>query len=50
MRTRPEVEAEMLTVCADARAAATEHDEISYDLDHAQLNALLYEYQGLKHD
>lgn len=46
-RTRHDVETEMLTVCADARAASTEGDDLSYDLDHARLNALLSEYQAI---
>lgn len=44
-RTRQDIETEMLTVCADARAAATEHDDISADLDHCRLNELLSEWQ-----
>ena len=47
MRTRDEVWAEMLTLVADARAAAAEGDEISVDLDHDRLNDLITEVEHI---
>lgn len=47
MRTRLEVETEMLSIVADARAAGAEHDELSVDLDHTRLNDLLVEWETI---
>jgi len=47
MRTRPEVWAEMLEVVADARAAASEGDEISVEIDHDRLNDLITEVEQI---
>lgn len=47
MRTRAIVEAEMISLVADARSAAAEHDLISYDLDHDLLSDLLLEWQAI---
>jgi hypothetical protein len=47
MRTRSQVEADMETTVADARSAAAENDEVSYEIDHHRLDDLLLEYQAI---
>lgn len=47
MRTRAQCEADMLSLVADARAAAAENDQVSYDLDHDLLSDLLLEWQKI---
>lgn len=47
VRTHAEVGKEMVDVVADARAAAAENDDTSYDLDHTRLNDLLAEWQSI---
>lgn len=46
-RTRATIEAEMLATVADARAASSEHDEISVEIDHVKLDELLHEWQSI---
>jgi hypothetical protein len=47
MRSRTDIEHEMETLVADCRAAAAEHDTLSYDLDHHRLSDLLAEWQSI---
>lgn len=47
MRTRSEVETEMLAVVADAQAAGASRDEISVELDHHRLNELISEWEAI---
>jgi hypothetical protein len=47
MRTRLDVEAEMISTVADARSAAAESDDVSYEIDHHRLADLLTEWQAI---
>jgi hypothetical protein len=47
VRTRVEVEVEMILVVADTQAAGTVRDEISITRDHQRLDQLLTEWQTI---
>lgn len=49
MRKRADIEADLEALVADCRSAAAEHDDVSYEIDHARLNELLEEYDRLPH-